>query len=206
MMEGRNPYEPTTVPLFTDPPAPSPKKEYELAYGGFWIRVGAYLLDFLLLSPLIAIQYFGAQWSSRYFVYSPVPVLLFAVFYWIYLVKRFGGTPGKRALRLRIAMVDGTRVTGFAAIVRYLPFLMLTALSSLSTLIAAQRLNEADYLSLKYLYKMAYLVSLRPPWGAWLSNLMAAWMLLVVICMLCNYRRRAVHDYFAGTVVLRERG
>ena len=205
MEQQRNPYEPTKVPLFDEAPNPDAKREYELEYGGFWIRVGAYFLDFLLLLPLVAIQYVGAQWSSRYFIYSPVPVVLIMCFYYIYLVMRFGGTPGKRALKLRIAMEDGTKVTGRAAWLRYLPWLVFTALSSLATFAAARHASDATYLSLGYLQKFAYLNSIGPSWSGKVSLALQLWMIATVIVMLCNYRRRAIHDFMAGTVVLRER-
>jgi uncharacterized RDD family membrane protein YckC len=43
-----------------------------------------------------------------------------------------------------------------------------------------------------------------PRWNAWVTGVMYAWFLAIAIVMLCNRKRRSVHDFIAGTVVLRE--
>jgi uncharacterized RDD family membrane protein YckC len=204
MEQKHNPYAPTRVPLSDESPGPEARREYELEYGGFWRRLAALLLDSLMLLPLFAINYVGAQWSRMYFVYAAVPGLLFAAFYWIWLVARFGGTPGKRALKMRVALEDGTPVTGLAAFRRYTPLLVLGALSAWSTAAAAYRVTDAAYLPLSYLEKLVYLDQMAPAWKTRVSLAMFLWIAGCAIVMLCNYRRRAIHDYIAGTVVLRE--
>ena len=85
----------------------------ELEYGGFWIRVGAALIDSLLLAmiivPILSVVYGPAYWGSDAMVQGPIDVLLTwvapavaTVLFWMYRQA----TPGKLALGLRV--VDAT--------------------------------------------------------------------------------------------------
>jgi len=85
----------------------------ELEYGGFWIRVGAALIDSLLLAmiivPILSVVYGPAYWGSDAMVQGPIDVLLTwvapavaTVLFWMYRQA----TPGKMALGLRV--VDAT--------------------------------------------------------------------------------------------------
>ena len=55
-----------------------------------------------------------------------------SAFYHVYLVARFGGTPGKLALDIRIRMVDGSPVTLRAAVRRTAVTLALGAVSTVA--------------------------------------------------------------------------
>jgi uncharacterized RDD family membrane protein YckC len=203
--QARNPYEPTKVPLFADgPPASAAVSEYEREYGGFWLRVGALLIDGVILLPATAMQFFGPQWSRMYFWYSIIPMLLLNAFYWIYLVKRFGGTPGKRILKMRITMEDGAPLTRLAALLRNAPLYLGSALTTFATALAARTISDSDFIALGYLDKLRLLNANAPWWNIWVSTSLQIFVLVTAIVMLCNYRRRALHDYIAGTVVLRE--
>src|SRR5438876_2671458 len=67
----------------------------ELRYAGFWPRLGALLLDFLILLPLSAIAFWGSEKYRLFQMYYLLPGALFGLFYGVYLVRRYGGTPGK---------------------------------------------------------------------------------------------------------------
>ena len=48
------------------------------------------------------------------------------------------------------------------------------------------------------------LASLAPGWSKFANFFIMAWMIIGIIVLLSNQRRRAVHDFMAGTVVVRE--
>jgi uncharacterized RDD family membrane protein YckC len=81
----------------------------ELEYGGFWIRVGAALIDSLLIAliifPILSAVYGTAYWSGEALVQGPIDFLLTwvapavaTVLFWMYRQA----TPGKMALGLRV--------------------------------------------------------------------------------------------------------
>lgn len=65
-------------------------------YAGFGLRLASLLLDGLIFMPLsIAVLYLNSSNLYGYY-YTFLPMLLIALFYNIYLPKRYGGTLGKR--------------------------------------------------------------------------------------------------------------
>ena len=108
--------------------------EPELEYVGFWLRVGAAIIDTILLMVIIApllTWYFGpGYWLSEEFFKGPMDLLLNYLFpaiavilFWIYRQA----TPGKMAIGARIvdAKTGGKPSTG-QLIGRYLGYYVST--------------------------------------------------------------------------------
>jgi uncharacterized RDD family membrane protein YckC len=83
----------------------SPPRPRELRYGGFWIRVGAYLIDSLVIGfTLIVAQYFVGEWVALLWVAS--------LLYFPIMESGAGqGTVGKQALNLRVTDLQGRRLS-----------------------------------------------------------------------------------------------
>lgn len=104
-------------------------EEYE--YAGFWIRVGASLIDMLLLLmitvPLTLWVYGNLVWESEYIFLGGADFLinitfpLFAtVLFWFYK----SATPGKMALKLKIVNADdGAKLSVGQCIGRYFAYI-----------------------------------------------------------------------------------
>ena len=135
-MEQRNPYAPPKAPLVHDDLQPRlPAEADTIEYGGFWRRFGAMILDGLILAPINVGVFAALAYTRNAYLYYFVPSLVVYFVYHVYLVQRFGGTPGKRIARMRITMKDGNPVTLQAALVRYLPVFVLTALASIALVV-----------------------------------------------------------------------
>ncbi len=124
------------------------------AYGGFWIRFAARLLDGLLLGavnmvfsiPMIVYSFKmqgttpPAQPSAGFFALTCLTYLLqFATqaAYEIYFISRHQATPGKMACRLKVVRTDGSRVTTGRAAGRYFANLLSAFTFGIGYLIAA---------------------------------------------------------------------
>lgn len=205
MSDTRNPYAPTNVPLETQGGAHG-NGEYnpaELEYSTFWRRVGAGFLDGLILIPLSVVVYFGLGYTRLFYLYWAIPGLAITGFYMIYLVKRNGGTPGKRILDMKVVMRDGSPVTTQGAVMRYSVQLVIAGLSSMGLAIAGLHVSDADFTALGYLEKIQLLTAHAPAWNVVVTWAAQVWYLVAAIVMLCNAKRRATHDFLAGTVVIR---
>jgi uncharacterized RDD family membrane protein YckC len=199
-MESSNPYQtPQTVFNGSDAGA----QPGELQYAGFWRRFGAFWLDALCLAPLTGIVLFLSTTTRYFHALWLVPGLLFALWFNVYLVKRYGGTPGKLILKIRIAMADGAAVTGKAAMLRYAVMFILSALVSVALVMASLAMSDELYLSQGFMRMNMTLVQHTPPWYQGVNTAMQIWLWSEFVSMLFNKRRRAVHDYMAGTVVVR---
>ena len=92
-----------------------------LRYAGFWPRLGALLLDFLIQLPLLAICFWSIVKYRLFNLYSIIPSTLFGLFYSVYLVRRYGGTPGKLIAGVCIRKLGGEPVGYREAFLRYSP-------------------------------------------------------------------------------------
>ncbi|ENW96191.1 RDD family protein [Acinetobacter sp. NIPH 298] len=102
-------------------------------YAGFWIRLGAAILDtiiilavlfplMMLLSPSVTDNLTSTSWSWTDWIGQ----ILSAVFY-IFCWVKFAGTPGKRLLRLKVLDEQtGNHVSVLQGIIRYIGYIPAT--------------------------------------------------------------------------------
>lgn len=183
--------------------SPTPDANQPLEYAGFWRRFFSFWADAAVMLPLTGIIYLLSAQSRLFYVYWLLPGLLVGLWFHVDLVRRYGGTPGKLLLKTRIAMVDGSRVTAKAAALRYAVMLVLAAASSVAFAMSCLSVSDTQYFSLDYMARNEMLVAAAPPWYRVVAILMQVWIWGEFLTMLFNKRRRAVHDFIAGTVVVR---
>jgi uncharacterized RDD family membrane protein YckC len=202
-MQSRNPYAPPQAPLVAaEEPATFSTDAENFEYGGFWRRVGASVLDSLIEAPLVILLFVLFNYTRNAYLYYALPSVAFNLFFNIWLVRRFGGTPGKRILNMRIAMTDGSPVTVRAATLRFLPMLVL-ALLSLTAMIQTTYSLGPGFESLSYVGKLGEMGKLAPAWNNFVTGFMYIWWIASAITLAANRRKRTIHDFIAGTIVLR---
>ena len=98
----------------------------QVAYGGFWIRLVAYIIDAVLLTVVVAIlaSLFGLNlWETDWERQDPTVNLLSFVIGWLYFAlmesSERGATVGKMAMGLRVVTSDGQRLSFMNATGRY---------------------------------------------------------------------------------------
>jgi len=102
-----------------------------LNYAGFWVRFGAKVIDGVIYSvvqlavmfvfgPMLGFNFFSSEPPTNFTFLFLYPVL-FAIwlFYSIWFVGRFGATPGKMALGLKIVTSSGAPVSYMKAVARF---------------------------------------------------------------------------------------
>lgn len=175
----------------------------ESIYAGFWLRLGSLLLDLLILLPMIFLTLYINSLSKNVFYFTILPNLLFHFWYSIYLVKKYGGTPGKIIAGIKVLKTDGTDVTWREAILRQAVAFSLTIYIYIITIVALLEADTKYYESLDWMTKQHYLMTLTPMLfsiHSWLSNL---WTYSELFVLLFNKRKRALHDFMANTVIVR---
>ncbi len=87
-------------------------------YAGFWARLGSLLLDALFMMPIIGLTlYLNGLDKNVYFI-TFLPNFIFGLWYGIYLPKKYGGTPGKLLVGLKIIRLDGETIDWKESILR----------------------------------------------------------------------------------------
>ncbi len=106
--------------------------EVEHEYAGFWVRVGASIIDTILIllitSPLLYMLYGGEAFAGTQFTQGIGDILLSYVFpivatilFWIYR----SATPGKMLLNLKIIRSeDGSAPTKGQCVLRYVGYIV----------------------------------------------------------------------------------
>jgi uncharacterized RDD family membrane protein YckC len=173
-----------------------------MTYAGFWRRFGAGLLDMAIFVP------FGylTLWVHSQSQLAPsiwlLPLISIGVWFNVYLVRRYGGTPGKLLLGLRIVRVDGIPVGYKESVLRHLPLLISGSLISTALVIASWKLAEAEYMGLALMPRYKQLEQLAPSWYWQILTVEQIWIWGEFLVMMTNAKGRALHDYIAGTVVI----
>jgi uncharacterized RDD family membrane protein YckC len=72
---------------------------------------------------------------------------LIAILFHVYLVKRFGGTPGKMVLRLRITRLDGSPVGFKEASIRYSVLFVISTLLSVPLRMNLFSVSSGEYVA-----------------------------------------------------------
>ena len=173
-----------------------------LSYAGFWPRLGSLLLDVVIMLPLSALLLWGDGHYRLFMVYYLIPGTLFGLFYGVYLVRRFGGTPGKLIVGIRIRKLDGEPVGYREAFLRYFPDAIFGLLMSVALLFPLFHMSDAEYHSLAFMERAKRMVELAPSWYKPLQIVQTVWVWGELIVLLTNRKRRALHDFIAGTVVV----
>lgn len=119
---------PNSGPAAPPPPVweAQPAGAAQVAYGGFWIRLVAYIIDAILLSVVVGVlaSLFGfnlmeTDWER----YDLTINLLSLVIGWLYFAlmesSERGATVGKMAMGLRVVTSDGQRLSFMNATGRY---------------------------------------------------------------------------------------
>lgn len=161
-------------------------------YSTFWRRVGAMLLDWLILLPVSVGAGFLEDAISDPLI-AAVPALvnvLICYLYSIILHARNGQTIGKMVTRVRVLDQSETKLSVSQAITRDLVPLSLSiavfvVMVNIELPAGLTGLDFTDLIPLIVLTSIGYL-----------------WWLAEVITMATNRRRRAVHDFIAGSVVV----
>jgi len=174
-----------------------------MTYAGFWRRFGAFWIDFIVLTPLMVAGYYGLQHSRLFHIYWLIPGAVFGLWFHVYLVWRYGGTPGKLLLRTKIVMVDGSPITQGAALVRYSVLFALSLLNSIALCYASLNISDEQYLAASATQRHLALVALSPSWHKPVDIALQIWIWSEFMTVLFNEKRRGVHDLMAKTVVIR---
>jgi uncharacterized RDD family membrane protein YckC len=117
-----------------------PKGVTKPTYAGFWIRLGAYVLDYVILTVvlLLAIAVAGgvffvfvgslhaaAQRIETFKVLVEFAGYVFGFFYYVYFMRSpWQATPGKRVCGIYVTRADGSRINGWLALGRTFAYML----------------------------------------------------------------------------------
>lgn len=172
-----------------------------MRYAGFWRRLGAGLVDFVLLVPFIALFIWVERLSRTAPIALQVPWALLTAAYNIYFHGRWGQSIGKMVAHIRVVSVSGDAISWKQVLLRFSVDAVLGVADAASRLIGLSRISPTKYLTLSWTERGQRLFELSPGDGLLVAAL-NVWFWSEIVVLLFNRRRRALHDFIAGTVVI----
>ncbi|HEY8559327.1 MAG TPA: RDD family protein [Pyrinomonadaceae bacterium] len=159
-------------------------------YQTFFSRIVAYLVDSFILLPLAILDdWFRQAEFPRLFFYFWLPLsALVAPVYRIAMHAAGGQTLGKMALGVKVLSADEKLLTLKQAVVRESPQLLINF--------------GLVYLGIAFFGADPEAENVKAA-TAPIAALVMLWSLVDVLCFLFDIKRRALHDFIAGTVVVK---
>jgi uncharacterized RDD family membrane protein YckC len=161
-----------------------------LTPAGFWIRVGAQIIDSLVFIPIVIL----AIWNTSTLKSTALSVLisLLGLTYKPFMESFFGATLGKMSCGIKVIDDNGNKLSLFGAYVRFLPFLLSAGITLASQLIlfsSPQFQSATSWIEIGQAQQGNFLEGIR--------RLVGLFILIDCIVAACTFRKRALHDMLA---------
>lgn len=173
-------------------------------YAGFAKRFGAGIVDMLTFIPFIIAFSFFESWSITMAIVGVVLSGFLFSGYTICFHYRFGATLGKMALGIKVTLPNGAKIGLKQALLRSSVDVAFSLFLSVAQIIAITHSNPEVYLNASWLERAEYTISLYPVWYTTVDAVSQIWYWSEFIVLLFNKRKRALHDFIAGTVVIHQ--
>lgn len=157
---------------------------------GFWIRVGASIVDSLVAIPIMILGF----WNM--FSLKSIPLLIvlsiWGLAYKPFMESSFGATLGKMACGIKVIYDNGDRLSLYSAYIRYLPFLVSAVLTLASQLIL---FSSPQFESITSIMQLAQ--NQQKGILDIIGSFVNIFILIDCIFVACTFRKRALHDMMA---------
>jgi uncharacterized RDD family membrane protein YckC len=174
----------------------------EQSYASFAQRLGAGIVDFVLVLPItIAAAFFGRKSPSATLAAECIQFMLVAP-YQPAMHASFGQTVGKMAFHIEVRRTDGTVLTWANSLRRSCVDLVLGTAMTIASLWAWSLFPIDSFAQMTWAQRVHEHTQLGRLWFPVLRGACEIWVWGEFITMLFNKRRRAVHDFLGGTVVV----
>ena len=157
---------------------------------GFWIRAGAYIIDFVVFIPIAILNFWNiySLKSMTVLVLISLPGLMYKPL----MESFFGATLGKMSCKIKVIDNRGNKLSLFSAYVRFFPFLLPAGVGLAGQLIlfsSSQFQSAETFKEVAEAQQGNYLA----PIGTILG------VLLIIECVFAAFtnRKRALHDMLA---------
>jgi uncharacterized RDD family membrane protein YckC len=167
-------------------------EDQEIKYAGFWIRVGATIIDGLCLILVTGINIYSVYYLKN----LPLAIAcnIFVIAYKPFMEKRFGATLGKMALSLKVVSDNGEALTANQVLLRATPWVLNGAVSVLTIITLAQ---HPSYLEMEGFVELTTLQTSIS--NKLLQNISSIAMLASVLAVAFSAKKQGLHDLLAKT-------
>ena len=169
-------------------------------YAGFIPRFVAFFIDLFIFALIYKISKAGADQPIGHLIFLQVCGLFLGVLYEVGLVGFYGQTLGKMFSGIKVVRLDGFRVHWSNAWWRYSVSILFSVFALLEYFYIANKTSMDQSLSSAISNTPGFFSPLIISVGL-VTNIYDCSELLV---LLTNQKRRAIHDFIAGTIVIHD--
>jgi uncharacterized RDD family membrane protein YckC len=171
------------------PNCSEPMEDYSRP-AGFWIRVGASIIDSLIFIPIVILS----VWNS-YSLKSTVVLILTSLpglIYKPFMESFYGATLGKMSCKIKVIDDNGKKLSLFNAYIRFFPFLLSAGVTLVGQLIvfsSPEFQSAKTWIEISQAQQGSFLVVISYPVN----------ILILIDCVVVafTFRKRALHDMMA---------
>ena len=167
-------------------------EEPEVEWAGFWVRVGASLIDFFVYLPFAGLSFYNLNNSKN--LYLQLFCLLVMMLYKPLMEFRYGATLGKMAVGIKVVSNDFQSITLPQSTLRYLPWLVGQVISLFTAILLFQ---HPDFEYTSGMTELGYLQNeIISPLIRMLSS-----VFLLVSCLVVAFseNKQGLHDMIGST-------
>lgn len=170
-------------------------------YSTFGQRLRAGIIDFgfmMLFLPLIYFETISLPVAITIRIFTG----MIGVIYTIYFHGNFGATLGKLAVGVRVTRPDGSPIGFKQAFLRSSVDVFFSIIMLALAIYTLINIDTQAFLSADFITRGDMIMTFYPDLQNSLDIVVLIWFFSEFLTMLFNERRRALHDYIAGTVVI----
>lgn len=174
----------------------------EIKYAGFLVRAFSIIIDTVLLIPFQLFVQYSMQTGRINHCLLYISWMLFTWIVYLFLLYKFGGTPGKLLVGIRIRKLNSEKAGLKEVLLRSAVDIIFCFTLGIAYLIAINHLDFYQYLEMHGKIQAEYLNRHYPVWQKPIALLQIVWVLSELVVLLFNKQKMAIHDFIAGTVVI----
>jgi uncharacterized RDD family membrane protein YckC len=163
-----------------------------IRWAGFWIRVLASLIDFLVYIPFVAANMYNL------YVIKSLPLQLFITLvlmvYKPFMEYKYGATLGKMAVGVKVVNSEYNRISLTQSCIRYTPWMIGQIISIITTILLFQ--NAEFQLTTNMIAVGKLQTEIFP---SYLNYIGSAILLISAIAIAFNDTKQGIHDMLAET-------
>ncbi|MBL4660581.1 MAG: RDD family protein [Alcanivoracaceae bacterium] len=173
-------------------------------YATFIQRLGAGLIDTIILLTIIIVSTIlqNINFNLAAIIELGVPIIFLV--YSVFFNATHGGTIGKLLVGIQITKINGTRISYKESFKRSSVDILLTLPLLAIIFISLTKVNQNDFLIADIIVKDELLRVFYPSWKWMINRAIDIWFWSEFLVLLMNKRRRALHDFIAGTIVIKK--
>jgi uncharacterized RDD family membrane protein YckC len=173
-------------------------------YAGFWRRLCAGWIDTFIIVPLVYLfELPETMGLPLAIILTILSTALFSMYNVIFNAC-YGGSPGKLAVGIRITRPNGYSIGWSEAWKRSAVDIIIALILVMADIWTLLHLDWDKYSSLGWIDRIYLRTESAPTWCTVILLLQDVWVWSEVFVLLFSDRKRAIHDFIAGTVVIKK--